>query len=76
MALELACRMGMVEHMIRYEYWNSGAAGIVIGLSGGVDSAVAAAFCCRAIGPEKVHWPLHALIREQQRGRTGCIRLL
>lgn len=54
MALELACRMGMVEHMIRYEYWNSGAAGIVIGLSGGVDSAVAAAFCCRAIGPEKV----------------------
>ena len=54
MALELACRMGMIEHMIRYEYWNSGATGIVIGLSGGVDSAVAAAFCCRSIGPEKV----------------------
>ena len=54
MAPELACRMGMIEHMIRYEYWNSGAAGIVIGLSGGVDSAVAAAFCCRAIGPENV----------------------
>jgi NAD+ synthase len=54
MALELACRMGMVEHMIRYEYWNSGAAGIVIGLSGGIDSAVAAAFCCRAIGAENV----------------------
>jgi NAD+ synthase len=54
MALELACRMGMVEHMIRYEYWNSGASGIVIGLSGGVDSAVAAAFCCRAVGPENV----------------------
>jgi NAD+ synthase len=54
MALELACRMGMVEHMIRYEYWNCGAGGIVIGLSGGVDSAVAAAFCCRAVGPENV----------------------
>jgi NAD+ synthase len=54
MALELACRMGMVEHMIRYEYWNSGAKGIVIGLSGGVDSAVAAAFCCRAVGAKNV----------------------
>jgi NAD+ synthase len=54
MALELACRMGMVEQMIRYEYWGSGATGIVIGLSGGVDSAVAAGFCCRAVGAEKV----------------------
>jgi NAD+ synthase len=54
MATELGCRMGQVEQMIRYAYWNSGCAGIVIGLSGGVDSAVAAVFCCRAIGGEKV----------------------
>jgi NAD+ synthase len=40
--------------MIRYAYWNSGCTGIVVGVSGGVDSAVAAAFCCRAIGPDKV----------------------
>jgi NAD+ synthase len=40
--------------MIRYSYWNSGCTGIVIGVSGGVDSAVAAVFCCRAIGPKKV----------------------
>ncbi|MDD1684311.1 MAG: NAD+ synthase [Methanoregula sp.] len=40
--------------MIRYVYWNSGCTGIVIGVSGGVDSAVAAAFCCRAVGPKKV----------------------
>ncbi len=46
--------MGQVERMIRYEYWNSGAAGIVIGLSGGIDSAVAAVFCCQAIGADKV----------------------
>ncbi len=46
--------MGQVEQMIRYAYWNSGCTGIVIGLSGGVDSAVAAAFCCRAIGADKV----------------------
>ncbi|RPI35610.1 MAG: NAD+ synthase [Methanoregulaceae archaeon] len=46
--------MGQVEQMIRYAYWNSGCKGIVLGISGGVDSAVAAAFCCRAVGPDKV----------------------
>ena len=51
---DLGCQMGQVEQMIRYAYWNSGCKGIVIGVSGGVDSAVAAAFCCRAIGPDKV----------------------
>jgi NAD+ synthase len=54
MAAELGCRMGQVEQMIRYTYWNSGCAGIAIGVSGGVDSALAAAFCCRAIGPANV----------------------
>lgn len=51
---ELGCRMGQVEQMIRYAYWTSGCRGIVVGLSGGVDSAVAAVFCCRAVGGEKV----------------------
>jgi len=51
---DLGCRMGQVEQMIRYAYWNTGSTGIVIGLSGGIDSAVAAAFCCRAVGPSKV----------------------
>jgi NAD+ synthase len=46
--------MGRVEQMIRYAYWNAGSKGIVIGLSGGIDSAVAAAFSCRAIGPGNV----------------------
>jgi NAD+ synthase len=54
MDVELGCRMGQVEQMIRYAYWASGCKGIVVGLSGGVDSAVAATFCCRAIGGEKV----------------------
>ncbi len=54
MERELGCRMGQVEQMIRYAYWNSGCKGIVIGVSGGVDSAVAAVFCCRAIGADKV----------------------
>lgn len=51
---ELGCRMGMVEQMIRYAYWNTGSKGIVVGMSGGIDSAVAAAFCCRAVGPANV----------------------
>jgi len=51
---DLGCRMGQIEQMIRYAYWNSGCRGIVIGLSGGVDSAVAAVFCCRAVGGDKV----------------------
>ncbi|MFA4861515.1 MAG: NAD+ synthase [Methanoregula sp.] len=46
--------MGQVEQMIRYAYWNTGSKGIVIGLSGGIDSAVAAAFCCQAVGPANV----------------------
>ena len=54
MEKELGCWMGQVEQMIRYAYWNSGCKGIVIGVSGGVDSAVAAAFCCHAIGADKV----------------------
>jgi NAD+ synthase len=54
MESELGCAMGRVEQMIRYAYWNTGCKGIVIGLSGGIDSAVAAAFCCRAFGPDKV----------------------
>lgn len=50
----LGCRMGRVEQMIRYAYWDTGSKGIVVGLSGGIDSAVAAAFCCRAVGPANV----------------------
>jgi NAD+ synthase len=54
MAEDLGCSMGRIEQMIRYAYWNAGCKGIVVGLSGGIDSAVAAAFCCRAVGPDKV----------------------
>src|SRR5512136_1508707 len=54
MDAEFGCRMGQVEQMIRYAYWKSGCKGIVVGISGGVDSAVAATFCCRAIGGDKV----------------------
>jgi NAD+ synthase len=51
---EPGCMTGQIEQMIRYTYWASGSEGIVVGVSGGVDSSVAAVFCCRAIGPERV----------------------
>lgn len=49
------CALGKIEQMIRYSVWSSGAEGIVIGISGGIDSAVSAAMCCRAVGGERVH---------------------
>lgn len=54
MSEEIGCVLGRVEQMIRYAVWNSGCRGIVIGISGGIDSALAAAMCCRAIPPDRV----------------------
>ena len=54
MDCDLGCWMGRVEQMIRYAYWNTGSKGIVIGLSVGIDSDVAAEFFCRAVGPANV----------------------
>lgn len=55
MITEHGCALGQIEQMIRYSVWSSGAGGIVIGVSGGIDSAVSAVMCCRAIGGERVH---------------------
>lgn len=40
---------------IRDAVETSGTAGVVVGLSGGVDSSLSAALAVRALGPEKVH---------------------
>jgi NAD+ synthase len=48
------CALGRIEQMIRYTVWRSGAKGVVVGISGGVDSAVAAAMCCRAVSSDMV----------------------
>ena len=49
-----SCALGRIEQMIRYIVWSSGSRGIVVGLSGGVDSSVAAALCCRAVSSGNV----------------------
>ena len=51
---EIGCECERIEHMIRHTLWSSGAKGFVVGISGGVDSALAAAFCARAVGGERV----------------------
>jgi NAD+ synthase len=51
---EMGCTMGQIEQLIRYAFWSSESSGIVIGMSGGIDSSVAATFCCRAIGGNRV----------------------
>lgn len=50
----IGCEIERIEQMIRHAVWSSGSAGIVVGVSGGVDSAVAAALCSRAVGGERV----------------------
>ena len=54
METEIGCALGQIEHLIRYAVWSSGSSGIVIGLSGGIDSAVSATLCCRAMGGDRV----------------------
>ena len=54
MQQDMGCALGQIEQMIRYAVWSSQSSGIVIGLSGGIDSAVSAALCCRAMGGDKV----------------------
>jgi NAD+ synthase len=48
------CALGKIEQMIRYATWQSGLDKIVIGISGGIDSSVTAALCCRAVGGERI----------------------
>jgi NAD+ synthase len=52
--MQNGCALGKIEQMIRYSCWQSGLDLIVIGVSGGIDSAVAATLCCRAVGGDRV----------------------
>jgi NAD+ synthase len=43
-----------IEEMIRRVVTESGVSGVVLGISGGIDSAVSATLCMRALGPKRV----------------------
>jgi NAD+ synthase len=50
----IGCEVVKIKDLIRRTVWSAGAQGVVIGISGGLDSAVACSLCCRALSPEKV----------------------
>jgi len=54
MECKTGCKIEKIEGMIRHTFRSAGAEGIVVGISGGIDSAVAAALCCGAVGADHV----------------------
>lgn len=52
--MELKNSVWLFEEYIRKFVQKAGARGVVLGLSGGLDSAVTAALCAKALGPEHV----------------------
>jgi NAD+ synthase len=54
MQCDPGCEAERIEQMIRHVLWSSGCTGIVVGVSGGVDSALAATLCTAAAGEERV----------------------
>lgn len=55
LVLNSALAVAVLTDFIRDAVATSGAGGVVVGLSGGVDSALAAALAARALGAERVH---------------------
>ncbi len=55
LALHAPLAAAVLADFVRDGVATAGAEGVVVGLSGGVDSALAAAFAARALGPERVH---------------------
>jgi NAD+ synthase len=60
-----------LEAFLQDHVGDAAAEGVVLGLSGGVDSAVVAALCCRALGPRRVaayflpvEWPQSADLKD------------
>jgi NAD+ synthase len=53
LAVDPAREEARIVEFIRNQFKSSGSAGIVVGLSGGIDSAVTASLCARAVGPQR-----------------------
>lgn len=50
----IGCEIVSIENFMRTAIWESGTQGFVIGISGGIDSAVACALAVKAVGNERV----------------------
>ena len=50
----IGCEIVKIKDHMRSAVWNARAAGFVVGISGGIDSAVACALAVKAVGPERV----------------------
>jgi NAD+ synthase len=55
LSLHAPLAVAVLTSFIRDAVETSGTSGVVIGLSGGIDSSLAAALAARALGPERVH---------------------
>ncbi|MCP1663300.1 MAG: NAD+ synthase [Methanocalculus sp. MSAO_Arc1] len=54
MQCDIGCEKTRIENIIRQGIWSSGTDGVVLGLSGGIDSAVVAALASASLGSERV----------------------
>ena len=50
----IGCEIVRIKDMLRDAVWNAGARGYILGVSGGIDSAVALALCAKAVGGANV----------------------
>ena len=50
----IGCEIVKIKDHMRGAVWNAHASGFVVGISGGIDSAVACALAAKAVGPERV----------------------
>jgi NAD+ synthase len=55
LALDAKATARILEGFIKTEVERTGREGVVVGLSGGIDSALAATLAARALGPDRVH---------------------
>jgi len=74
LAFDVSKEIGKITAFIRQVVAGASAKGVVVGLSGGVDSSVAGALCVRALGKEKVMgllMPSDHTPKEDTRDATG-----
>lgn len=73
--LNLAKEIGNIHQFIKKNLKKSGLNHIIIGLSGGIDSAVTCKLCCDAIGPKKIYAFMLPSQKSEKVNLTDAIKL-